>query len=70
MRLLSAAVDEEKKSDPGLVFEVDASRADEGYETSPTPVWLICLKNFRTKAGTVAFGTEAAQMTHSARKQW
>ena len=64
LRLLSAAVDEEKKSDPGLVFEVDASRTDEGYETSPESRLVDLLEQLSgQKAGTVAFGTEAAQMT-------
>lgn len=64
LQLLSAAVEEEKKSDPGLVFEVDAARTDEGYETSPDSRLVNLLEQLSgQKAGTVAFGTEAAQMT-------
>ena len=63
LQLLSAAVEEEKKSDLGLVFEVDASRTDEGYETSPDSRLVSLLEQLSGhKAGTVAFGTEAAQM--------
>jgi acetylornithine deacetylase len=64
LQLLSAAIEEEKKSDPGLVFEVDAGRTDEGYETSPDSRLVKLLENLSGQsAGTVAFGTEAAQMT-------
>jgi acetylornithine deacetylase len=64
LQLLSAAVEEEKKSDPGLVFEVDAARTDEGYETSPDSGLVKLLENLTGHtAGTVAFGTEAAQIT-------
>jgi acetylornithine deacetylase len=64
LQLLSAAVEEEKKSDPGLVFEVDAARTDEGYETSPDSRLVNLLEQLSgQKSGTVAFGTEAAQMT-------
>ena len=64
LELLSAAIEEEKNSDPELLFEVDAARTDKGYETSPDS-WLIDLLEQLTgqKTGTVAFGTEAAQMT-------
>jgi acetylornithine deacetylase len=64
LQLLSAAIEEETKYDPGLVFEVDAARTDEGYETSPDSRLVILLEQLSgQKAGTVAFGTEAAQMT-------
>ena len=64
LELLSAAIKDEKKSDPELVFEVDAARTDQGYET-PVNSRLINLLEQLTgqKTGTVAFGTEAAQMT-------
>lgn len=62
--LLSAAIEEEKKKDPDFTCEVDAARADEGYETSPDSKLVTLLEELSgLKAGTVAFGTEAAQMT-------
>ena len=62
--LLSQAIAEEKKSYPDLMFEVDASRTDEGYETSPDSKLVKLLENLtRLETGTVAFGTEAAQLT-------
>ncbi len=64
LQLLSAAIEEEKNCDPGLVFEVDAGRTDEGYETSPDSQLVKLLEKLsRQPSGTVAFGTEAAQMT-------
>ena len=64
LELLAAAIDEEKKSDSGLAFEVDAARTDEGYETSVDSRLVNLLEQLSGhKAGTVAFGTEAAQMT-------
>jgi acetylornithine deacetylase len=61
--LLSLAIDEEKGRDPHFVCEVDAARADEGFETS-TDSGLVSLLEELTanKSGTVAFGTEAAQL--------
>jgi acetylornithine deacetylase len=62
--LLSEAIQEEKESDSGLVYEVDASRADGGFETSPDSELVRLLEELSgRKAGTVAFGTEAAQMS-------
>ena len=64
LELLSAAIEEEKKSDPELVFEVDAARTDQGYETSANSRLVTLLEQLTgQKTGTVAFGTEAAQMT-------
>jgi acetylornithine deacetylase len=64
LELLSTAIADEQKSNPDLSFEVDASRTDEGYETSPDSTLVKLLETLTaTKAGTVAFGTEAAQMT-------
>ena len=64
LQLLSSAIEEEKKSDSGLVFEVDAARADEGFETSPGSRLVKLLEELSGQtAGTVAFGTEAAQLT-------
>ena len=64
LELLSAAIEDEKKSDPELGFEVDAARADEGYETSANSRLVNLLEQLTGQtSGTVAFGTEAAQMT-------
>lgn len=64
LQLLSTAIEKERTSDPGLVFEVDAGRTDEGYETSPDSQLVKLLEKLSGQtAGTVAFGTEAAQMT-------
>jgi acetylornithine deacetylase len=64
LELLSAAIEEERKSDPELVFEVDSARTDEGYETSVNSRLVNLLEQLTAqKTGTVAFGTEAAQMT-------
>jgi len=64
LELLSFAIEEEKKSDSGLVFEVDSARTDEGYETSANSRLVNLLEQLTGyKTGTVAFGTEAAQMT-------
>jgi acetylornithine deacetylase len=65
LELLAEEIAEEKKSDPRLVFEVDAARADEGFETSPDSELVNLLEKLSgQQSGTVAFGTEAAQMTH------
>ena len=63
LNLLNAAIKEEMQADPDFKCEVDASRADAGFET-PTRSPLIKLMEKATgiQAGTVAFGTEAAQM--------
>ena len=61
--LLFAAIDEEKTRDPNFVCDVDAARADEGFETSPDSRLVRVLEELSGRqAGTVAFGTEAAQM--------
>jgi acetylornithine deacetylase len=62
--LLFAAIEEEKTRDPDFICEVDAARADEGFETSPDSTLVSMLEEISgNEAGTVAFGTEAAQMT-------
>jgi len=62
--LLDQAIDEEKRRDPDFVCEVDASRADEGFETSLSSILVTMLEELTgNEPGTVAFGTEAAQMT-------
>jgi acetylornithine deacetylase len=63
LKLLSEAIESEKKHDPGFECEVDASRADEGFETNPDSSLVRLLEELSgLEAGTVAFGTEAAQM--------
>jgi acetylornithine deacetylase len=62
--LLASAIEHEKQTDPLLSFEVDASRTDDGYETDATSSLVTLLEDLTGKtSGTVAFGTEAAQMT-------
>jgi acetylornithine deacetylase len=62
--LLFAAIDEQKRLDPKFDCEVDAARADEGFETSPNSALVTLLEGLTgNDSGTVAFGTEAAQMT-------
>lgn len=62
--LLAEAIDEEKSRDSDFTCEVDAARADEGFETSPGATLVTLLEKLTgNESGTVAFGTEAAQMT-------
>jgi acetylornithine deacetylase len=62
--LLFNAIDAEKKCDPNFVCEVNAARADEGFETSEDSTLVTILEELTAnESGTVAFGTEAAQMT-------
>jgi acetylornithine deacetylase len=64
LEMLKAAIDEETAADPNLTFEVDASRADQGFETSANSRLVGLLENLTGRgSGTVAFGTEAAQLT-------
>ena len=64
LNLLYEAIDEEKRRDPEFDCEVDAARADQGFETSPNSTLVTILEELTgNDAGTVAFGTEAAQMT-------
>lgn len=63
LHLLNAAIKEEQRADPDFVCEVDASRADSGFETAPDSRLIKLLENATGRAsGTVAFGTEGAQM--------
>lgn len=63
LHLLNAAIKEEQSADPDFVCEVDASRADSGFETAPDSRLIKLLENATGRAsGTVAFGTEGAQM--------
>lgn len=62
--LLYIAIEEEKTRDSKFVCEVDAARADGGFETSPDARLVTTLEKLSgNQSGTVAFGTEAAQMT-------
>jgi acetylornithine deacetylase len=64
LNLLDEAIEAEKKRDPEFVCEMDAARADAGFETSPNSKLVKMLEELTgNEAGTVAFGTEAAQMT-------
>ena len=63
LHLFNLAISEEKRSDPDFVCEVDASRADSGFETSKeSPLIRLLEKETGLSSGTVAFGTEGAQM--------
>ena len=64
LNLFRSAIQEEKQNDPGFECEVDANRADSGFETPPeSPLIKLMEKLTGNESGTVAFGTEAAQMT-------
>ena len=61
--LFNAAIEEETKADPDFQCEVDASRQDTGFETAPdSPLIRLLEEATGLQSGTVAFGTEAAQM--------
>ncbi|MBC8032268.1 MAG: acetylornithine deacetylase [Pyrinomonadaceae bacterium] len=61
--LLYQAIEAETALHPAFVCEVDAARADEGFETSADSRLVSLLEELTGReAGTVAFGTEAAQM--------
>src|SRR6185369_1359517 len=63
LELFNAAIAEEMKSDPDFQCVVDANRQDTGFETAPdSPLVQLLEKATGNKSGTVAFGTEAAQM--------
>jgi len=64
LNLFRSAIQEETHTDPGFECEVDANRADSGFETPPgSPLITLMEKLTGNESGTVAFGTEAAQMT-------
>ena len=63
LKLFNDAIAAEKEIDPGLECEVDASRQDSGFETSLDSRLVKLLESATgLEAGSVAFGTEAAQM--------
>jgi acetylornithine deacetylase len=60
---LKEAIALEKKTDPEFICEINASRADSGFETPRSSELVKFLEKITGQnAGTVAFGTEAAQM--------
>ena len=63
LNLLKEAIAEEQRNDPDFQCEVDANRTDAGFETAPdSPLISLLEKVTGIESGTVAFGTEAAQM--------
>jgi acetylornithine deacetylase len=63
LELLTAAIAAEQESHSDLICEVNATRADEGFETSRDAALVTMLEQISgNRAGTVAFGTEAAQL--------
>lgn len=63
LHLFNAAIEEEMQTDPDFRCEVDASRADSGFETSTdSPLVKLMEQATGIQSGTVAFGTEASQM--------
>lgn len=64
LNLVKAAVADEQSNDPDFECEVHATRADFGFETAPdSPLVTLLEQATGIESGTVAFGTEAAQMT-------
>jgi len=63
LNLFRTAIQEETQKDPGFECEVDANRQDTGFETSPdSPLIKMLEQASGLESGTVAFGTEGAQM--------
>ena len=63
LELINAAVTEESKLDTSFSCEINASRTDSGFEINPQSQFVQMMERLSgKKAGTVAFGTEAAQM--------
>jgi acetylornithine deacetylase len=64
LELLDVAIEEERKLQPDFDCKVDSSRAEAGFEVAVSSQFVQFLEKVTNKkAGTVAFGTEAAQMT-------
>ena len=62
--LIAETVKVERKKDPDFVCEVTSDRNDSGFETSTDSLLVKFLEGATGKrAGSVAFGTEGAQMT-------
>ena len=63
LNLFRTAIQEETQKDPEFQCEVDANRQDTGFETSPdSPLIKMLEQASGLESGTVAFGTEGAQM--------
>ncbi len=63
LNLVKAAIADEQRNDPDFDCEVHATRADFGFETAPdSPLISLLEQATGIQSGTVAFGTEAAQM--------
>jgi acetylornithine deacetylase len=63
LTLIKQAVEELQKQDGDLVCEIEASRADDGFETPADSQLVRFLEESSGKAsGTIAFGTEAPSM--------
>lgn len=64
LKLINAAIEDQKSMDEAFDAEVNLERLDSGFDTSPDSPIVSLLEGLTGKrAGTVAFGTEAAQMT-------
>jgi len=62
--LINAAIDDERSHDPDFDCSVDIIRLDAGMETAPDSRLVRMLESATGRdAGTIAFGTEAPQMT-------
>lgn len=63
LELINVAIVEESKLDPGFSCDVKASRTDAGFEVGDQSGLVQMMERLSGQtAGTVAFGTEAAQM--------
>ena len=63
LNLFNIAIQEETSGDPDFQCEVDANRQDTGFETAAdSPLIRMLERVTGREAGTVAFGTEGAQM--------
>jgi acetylornithine deacetylase len=61
--LVRAAIAEEQRNEPDFECEFAVTRADFGFETAPdSPLISLLQEATGIESGTVAFGTEAAQM--------
>jgi acetylornithine deacetylase len=63
LEMLEAAIQDERSVDSTFACEVEPIRSDQGFETNADSPLVALLEQLTGKdAGTVAFGTEAAQM--------
>ena len=63
LKMFTDAIEAESETDPDIYVQIDASRQDTGFETSPdSPLIRFLEQATGLESGTVAFGTEAAQM--------